>query len=338
MSQANNPVVKPEINKPTLTKAANENKLFAHDVQQGLSAEPKRLSSKYFYDKNGDRIFQAIMDMPEYYLTRSEFEILDKQKEVFLQLFSQRKEPFNLIEFGAGDGLKTKLLLRHFSEQQAPFRYIPIDISGHVLQLLVNDLKEQLPAVAVEPLQDDYFLALNRLSKTNNNRNVVLFLGSNIGNFTEEEAIRFLKAMGESLNPGDLALVGFDLKKNPEVIRKAYNDPAGITRAFNLNLLSRINRELKADFDLDKFMHYPSYDPLSGEARSYLISRVDQKVHIGSLQQAFCFKVWEPIHVEISRKYDTATIEKYAAKAGFVVKEFFYDRNRFYVNALWEKK
>lgn len=167
---------------------------------------------------------------------------------------------------------------------------------------------------------------------------MVLFLGSNIGNFAEEEAIRFLTAMAENLYSGDLALIGFDLKKDPDVIRKAYNDQAGVTRAFNMNLLSRINRELKADFELNAFMHYPSYDPVSGEARSYLISRKKQEVHIEYLQQSFCFKAWEPIHVEISRKYDTATIKKYAAAAGFTIKELFYDSRHYYVNALWEKE
>lgn len=329
---------KPAANTSSLVTSAVENKLFAYDVQQGLSTEPKQLSSKYFYDKTGDRIFQAIMHMPEYYLTRSEYEILDLYKEEMLVLFNNRTSSFNLVEFGAGDGLKTKLLLQHFSQQKANFKYVPIDISGHVLQQLVKDLKQQLPHLAVEPLQDDYFMALNRLSKTTKARNVVLFLGSNIGNFTEEEAIRFLKAMGKDLNPGDLALIGFDLKKDPQLILKAYNDSAGITRAFNLNLLSRINRELNGNFDLDKFQHYPTYDPASGEARSYIISKMAQQVYIGSLKQTFHFEAWEPIHVEISRKYDTATIQKYAAKTGFAVKQLFYDSHHYYINALWEKK
>ena len=338
MRDQNYSTVKSETRKPTLTKTDNENKPFSHDVQEGLSSNPKHLPSKYFYDQKGDLIFQEIMQMPEYYLTRSEYEILDRYKEQFLDLFSKNGTHFNLIEFGAGDGLKTKLLLRHFSEQESSFRYIPIDISEHVLLILTDELKKELPTLKVEPLQDDYFLALNRLSKSSNGRNVVLFMGSNIGNFTEEEAIRFLKAMGENLKTGDLALIGFDLKKDPEVIRKAYNDQAGITRAFNLNLLARINRELKADFNLDQFQQYPSYDPISGEARSYLISKKEQDVYIGSLQQTFHFKAWEPIHVEISRKYDIATIEQYAAKAGFAIKKLFYDKEHFYVNALWEKE
>jgi L-histidine N-alpha-methyltransferase len=311
---------------------------FAQDVQQGLASDPKRLSSKYFYDKDGDELFQAIMKMPEYYLTRSEFEILEMNKEPLLDLFLNSRGRFNLIEFGAGDGLKTKILLRHFVEQQADFRYVPVDISGNVLQGLEKDLKEELPELKVEPIEDDYFRALERLTQTADRRNIVLFLGSNIGNFSEQQAIRFLTELGNGLNGGDLILVGFDLKKDPELIRSAYNDPAGITRAFNMNLLKRINRELGGRFDLQKFQHYQMYDPVGGEARSYLISKEAQEVYIEGLAQTFYFKAWEPVHVEISRKYEPETIETYASESGFGLVRHFYDCKHYYVNSLWEKK
>ena len=314
------------------------NQQFARDVAEGLSAVPKRLSSKYFYDEEGDKIFQAIMAMPEYYLTRSEFEILETNKKIFLELFKNGSGRFNLIEFGAGDGLKTKILLRHFTEQQTDFQYFPIDISGNVLKLLEDDLKKSLPELKVEPMQEDYFKALGRLKETTDRRNVVLFLGSNIGNFTEGEAISFLTELGENLNKGDLILIGFDLKKNPERIRDAYNDKAGITRAFNLNLLKRINKELGGEFDLDKFQHYQMYDPVSGEARSFLMSRQKQEVKIKAVEKSFQFGAWEPVHVEISRKYDIPTIEKYARESGFAAQQLFYDCRHFYVNSLWEKK
>lgn len=337
MIQEAHSTVRQPVRESSLPSIADERKQFAHDVQVGLSSRPKRLPSKYFYDETGDRLFQEIMHMPAYYLTRLEYTILDQYKGELLCLFNGKGDSFNLIEFGAGDGLKTKLLLQHFSEQKAPFRYIPIDISGHVLQVLVRDLEQQLPDVTVEAVQRDYFQALSHLSKKTPARNVVLFLGSNIGNFAEEEAIRFLTAMGENLNGGDLALIGFDLKKNPELILQAYNDPAGITRSFNLNLLARINKELEASFALDKFQHWPTYDPESGEARSYLVSTTAQQVSIGALKQTFQFKAWESIHVEISRKYDTATIRRYATKAGFIVKQLYYDQDQYYVNALWER-
>ncbi len=311
---------------------------FAKDVAEGLSASPKKLSSKYFYDEEGDRIFQAIMAMPEYYLTRSEFEILETNKKLLLDLFRNGSGRFNLIEFGAGDGLKTKILLRYFTEQGTDFQYIPIDISGNVLNLLVSDLEQALPELQVEPMQDDYFKALSRLKETSDRRNVVLFLGSNIGNFNEAQAISFLTKLGENLSKGDILLVGFDLKKDPERIRDAYNDKTGITRAFNLNLLNRINKELGGEFNPDKFQHYQMYDPVSGEARSFLISRQQQEVKIKALEQSFRFEAWEPVHVEISRKYDIPAIEKYAKESGFAVKQYFYDCRHFYVNALFQKK
>lgn len=314
------------------------NTQFAQDVKEGLSAFPKRLSSKYFYDKEGDRIFQAIMDMPEYYLTRSEFEILERNKEELLELFKNSSGRFNLIDLGAGDGFKTKILLKHFVEQKTDFRFMPIDISHNVLKLLIDDLKEHLPDLQVNGICDDYFTALSKIQQTAERRNVVLFLGSNIGNFSEEEAKSFLKKLGENLNAGDLVLIGFDLKKDPELIRNAYNDTTGITRDFNLNLLKRINGELDGNFDLQKFQHYQMYNPQSGEARSFLVSREKQQVHVKKLDQVFEFQAWETIHVETSRKYDLATIHQYAAYAEFSNHHFFYDHRNYYVNALWMKK
>ncbi|CAN5414245.1 L-histidine N(alpha)-methyltransferase [soil metagenome] len=313
------------------------NTTFSEDVNAGLSQDPKRLSSKYFYDKKGDEIFQAIMKMPEYYLTRSEFEILEWNKDALLNFFKNHTGRFHLIEFGAGDGLKTKILLKHFLAEQTEFSYIPIDISENILELLVNDLRTNLPLIKVEAICNDYFQALHQLKETTDRRNVVLLLGSNIGNFSENEAIDFLTHLGDNLNAGDLLLIGFDLKKDPEVILEAYNDQSGITRSFNINLLERINRELGGNFDLEQFKHFPLYDPVLGEARSYLISKKRQTVYIATLDKSFEFKAWEPMHVEISRKYDLETVSKYAEKARFKVVKNFFDQNNYYLDSLWEK-
>lgn len=322
---------------PPTPKPAVEYSAFARDVVEGLSSNPRRLPSKYFYDKRGDALFQAIMNMPEYYLTRSEFEILELHKEVLQRLFEKGSGSFNLIEFGAGDGFKTKILLRHFTQAGVDFKYLPIDISENVLEILTRDLRKSIPNLKVEGICDDYFQALNQLSQTADRRNVVLFLGSNIGNFSEAEAISFLSQLAAGLNPGDMILIGFDLKKDPEQILAAYNDKAGITRAFNMNLLRRINEELGGDFDLGKWKHYPQYDPVSGEARSYLVSCTKQTVYLEDLNESFHFKAWEPVHVEISRKYDLETIGRYAAAAGFRVQENFFDCKHYYTNSLWEK-
>lgn len=318
-------------------RVAGANSQFARDVQEGLSARQKRLSSKYFYDKRGDALFQAIMNMPEYYLTRSEYEILQMHKEILQKFFQNGSGHFNLIEFGAGDGFKTKILLQHFMEAGVDFKYLPIDISENVLDILTKDLRQSIPGLAVEGICNDYFKALNQLSQTADRRNVVLFLGSNIGNFAEAEALNFLSKLADGLNTHDLILIGFDLKKDPKQILAAYNDHTGITCAFNMNLLRRINEELGGDFDPQKWEHYPLYDPVSGEARSYLMSRQKQEVHISALNQTFSFEAWEPVHVEISRKYDLKTISRYAQSSGFQVVENFFDCKHYYTDSLWEK-
>lgn len=309
---------------------------FANDIAEGLSREPKKLSSKYFYDKKGDELFQAIMRMPEYYLTDCEYSILKDQKSEILQAIG--RTDFELIELGAGDGYKTKVLLEYLLEEDIPFVYRPIDISRNVLDVLQADLHQSWPELTVRPLRGDYFRMLEQLQSEDGHRKVVLFLGANIGNYTRKEALRFLENLRKQLDPEDLLLIGFDLKKDPDTILSAYNDPAGITAAFNLNLLTRINRELGGNFDLDQFSHWETYHPITGEAKSYLISRCDQEVTISALDRTFHFTAWEAIDVELSLKYDPREIEALARAAGFQVAEHFYDDRNYFVDSLWRVK
>lgn len=306
---------------------------FARDVQAGLSRKPKKLYSKYFYDQRGDELFQNIMRMPEYYLTGSEHSIFSARGADILEAIG--REAFELIELGAGDGYKTKVLLSCFLQQGVAFEYRPVDISQNVLNHLQNDLREEWPQLPVRPLNGDYFKVLGQLKDEESKRKVVLFLGANIGNYTRQEAQSFLSELRDQLTPGDLLLIGFDLKKDPAIILRAYNDPAGVTAAFNLNLLARINRELSADFDLDKFRHWEAYDPTTGAARSYLVSEQAQVVEIKALQQSFSFEAWEAIDVELSLKYSPREIEELATAAGFALKEHFYDERRYFVDSLW---
>ncbi len=307
---------------------------FAEEVKNGLSSSPKYLSSKYFYNERGDELFQDIMKMPEYYLTRSEYEVFSTHKNTLLELFSAGEKPFQLIEFGAGDGFKTKVLLNHFISSQASFKYSPIDISENVLKELEADLAKSIPALEVETLNDEYFAALDKLEHKGAIRKVILFLGSNIGNFSHEEAIAFLHHLREKLTEDDFMMVGFDLKKDPEVILNAYNDPHGITRSFNLNLLKRMNEELGANFDIPSFKHWPIYNPMTGETKSYLVSTKKQEVFIDALDQSFNFDSWEAIDMEISQKYDHNMIELIAEKAGFSVHQLFHDCKHYFVNAV----
>lgn len=311
---------------------------FAADVLDGLSSTPKFLSSKYFYDERGDAIFQLIMKMPEYYPTDCEFEIFNMQKQEILDKISAGTEKFRLIEFGAGDGMKTKILLRHFVEQGAQFSYSPIDISKSVLKQLEASLADELPDLQVEPLNSEYFDALNSIPNNPNERKVVLFLGSNIGNFTGALADKFLAQLRMGLNQGDMVLIGMDLKKDPQTILQAYNDPTGITRSFNLNVLQRINTELGGDFDIDRFRHWPSYDPITGETKSHLISLKSQDVYIEALGRSFHFDQWEPMQTELSQKYDLNMMNSMAEKAGFSIAHNFFDCKHWFVDSLWTLK
>ncbi len=308
---------------------------FGKDILEGLQANPKRLSSKYFYDEIGDKLFQEIMALDEYYLTRSEYEILDTYKDEILEIIS-KEEGFNFFELGAGDGYKTKLLLRHFIDRKVDFTYFPIDISGNVLEELKTALSLEIPSLKVDPLEGDYFKMLSNISSENGVHKLILFLGSNIGNFSKEGATGFLKLLRQSLTVGDFFLLGVDLKKHPEVVLKAYNDSKGVTKAFNLNLLDRINQTLEANFDKDTFLHSPSYDPATGECRSYLLSKEEQTITLPVLGESIHFGKWEPIHMEISKKYDIKELESLAKESGFEVVKHFTDSKGFFVDSLWQ--
>ncbi len=226
---------------------------FKEDIAAGLNADQKYLPSRYFYDAEGDKIFQEIMKMPEYYLTKAEFEILSTQAEDILAAIKANGREFDLVEFGAGDGYKTKILIEKLIAAGANFRYIPIDISKDVLVNLKADFQKLFPHLEIRPENSEYFQALEEINNKSQNPKVVLFLGSSIGNFREDSTVKFLNGLNNKLNKGDYAFIGFDLKKNPKIILDAYNDKQGITKSFNLNLLKRINRELGADFDIRCF-------------------------------------------------------------------------------------
>lgn len=306
---------------------------FAGDVLSGLTSDPKHLPSKYFYDEKGDKIFQQIMAMPEYYLTNCEFDNFIKNKAEILAFATETD--FDLIELGAGDGTKTKILLQYLTEQAADFRYLPIDISAHALRELAADLEENMPAVKVETQQGDYFEVLENLKNIGTRPKLVLFLGSNIGNFSKTQAVDFLQKMHAALSPGDLLLIGADLKKDPAVIRLAYNDPAGITAAFNLNLLERMNRELGANFLIKNWKHWETYNPATGETKSYLVSKCDQTVHISALHRSFDFAAWEAVWVELSQKYSLSELENLAESAGFRTKKHFLSDGNYFTDSLF---
>ncbi|MEP1956913.1 MAG: L-histidine N(alpha)-methyltransferase [Algoriphagus sp.] len=311
---------------------------FAQDVMLGLNSNPKTLPSKYFYDAKGDKLFQQIMALPEYYLTRKEYEILEGQHRQILAEIVSLQKPFNLVELGAGDGMKTKILLRYLTDRKIEFTYYPVDFSGSVLVELEESLAEEFPTLEVHPIQDTYRDSLKKQVWEDGKPNLILFMGANLGNFGVEEAKNIIDHLRVGTKKGDLVLIGFDLKKDPQTILNAYHDEQGVTREFNLNLLDRINRELDADFDRDSFVHWPIYNPVSGECRSYLVSQKAQTVTIGALNQTFYFEAFESIFTEISKKYSLSEISHLAALGGFEVMGNFVDSEGYFADVLWVKK
>jgi L-histidine Nalpha-methyltransferase len=320
----------------TTTLAARRSANFYRDVLDGLRAEHKHLSSKYFYDEIGDKLFQQIMACPEYYPTRSELEILQHQSGKMARFFMEQSTGFDLIELGPGDASKSWFLLRELQRERAPFTYYPIDISSQVIGWLEDRLPATLPGIRVQGLNGEYLEKMHQVSTFSSNRKIVLFMGANIGNMNIQQATQFCRQLHDQMQPGDLLLIGFDLKKHPRTILDAYNDRQGITRDFNLNLLRRINRELNADFELEQFEHYPVYEPGTGACKSYLISRIAQDVHIGD--KTIAFRENEPIFMEISQKYSLEETELMAAQAGFEPVHTFFDTKKWFADTIWQRQ
>ncbi len=299
---------------------------FAAHVAQGLCRAPKALSSMYFYDEAGSQLFQQIMGLPEYYPTRAEYGIFAAHGPAIAAALdpAEAPGPFALVELGAGDGLKTKLLLHELLATADDFTYVPVDISPSALEGLAASLAAELPALRTTPIATDYATALAQLA-ARPGRKAVLFLGSNIGNFAPTDRAAFLAQLAAPLGALDRLLIGFDLQKDPRRIRAAYDDAQGVTAAFNLNLLARIKRELGADFDLAHWQHYTDYDPLTGAVRSFLVSTRAQAVRVEALEQTFPFAAWEVIHTENSYKFTLPQVAGLAAAASLRVVDTFTD-------------
>lgn len=293
---------------------------FLEEVKKGLKNHPKQLSSKYFYDEKGSRIFQEIMDMPEYYLPRAESEIIETQSSRLAKLLDTSS--LEVLELGAGDGRKMVHFLAELQEQIPDLKYVPLDISGSILEENSKNVHALLPNLEVESFSGDFFQTLPHATRQKERR-LVVFAGSNIGNFRREAAIKFLTWIKSNLISGDFLVLGVDLKKNPKTILQAYNDPAGITKRFNLNLLHRINRELGGDFKVEAFDHYATYHPITGAAESFLVSLEKQVVSLDG--EHFTFQKDEVIQTEISQKYDLSLLEVYAQQSGYRIKETYTD-------------
>lgn len=316
------------------TTGTIEESTLAKDILVGLSSDKKFIPSKYFYDEKGSMLFNKITRHKDYYLTNCELEILENNKGKLATIFAEK--PFNLIELGPGEGIKSRIIIDEFLQKNLDFNYFTIDISRKYLKQIVKQFNQELPKLKLMALNSDYFSGLHWLSLHSKRRNVVLFLGSSIGNFNVENTKVFLKNIWQDLHHDDYLLIGFDLRKDLDTLINAYNDSDGITRAFNMNLLQRLNRELAADFKIENFTHHATYNVYSGAMESYLISLKKQTVTFKALHKSFDFDEFEPIHVEFSYKYLLSQIEEFAQNAGFKIVNNFTDTHNYFVDSLWQ--
>jgi dimethylhistidine N-methyltransferase len=263
---------------------------FADDVLAGLCATRKRIPSKYFYDELGSALFDAITLLPEYYLTRAETEIL---RQWGWEIVRAVGSPIEFLELGSGSAVKTRILIEEALRVQRTLRYSPIDISGEALRASAQALIASYPALSVTAYEGDYVSILHTTQLRRNGKVLALFMGSNVGNYTPPAATELLCAIARSLKPGDGLLLGADLKKDPQMLHLAYDDPTGVTAAFNKNLLSRINRELGGTFDLHDFAHVAFYDAARGCVVSALEARRTHKVRIEALDVTVAFSQGE---------------------------------------------
>jgi L-histidine N-alpha-methyltransferase len=306
---------------------------FAHDVRRGLTAPAKWLPPRWFYDDLGSSLFDAICFLPEYYVMRAEAEVLASFRTEMAASFGPHGR---LIELGSGMARKTRLLLDVITERQPDLEYVPVDIDAAMLERSGRDLLREYPALRVTAISSDFSRPSRPLSllPATRARTIVLFLGSTIGNLSPAEAVTMLRDLRSALQPGDALLLGADLRKARSILEPAYDDALGVTAAFNLNLLGRINRELGGTFDLGAFRHRASYDEVHGRIEMHLISTRVQRVRIDALDLEIAFAEGESIHTESSYKHDDTTLRALADAAGFGVERTWKDARGWFADVL----
>jgi dimethylhistidine N-methyltransferase len=294
--------------------SANARESFAEDAREGLTATQKTLKPKYFYDALGSLLFEAICHLPEYYLTRAETEIFER---CAAEIVARLPAPITVVELGSGSSVKTRLLIEAILARQSELCYQPIDISETILEQSAKQLLEDYPGLRITAHAADYTRGVSSIARKDGERVLALFLGSNIGNYTPDEARELLGQMRGALRTGDGLLLGADLKKSRDALEAAYDDALGVTAAFNLNLLLRINRELDADFDIRRFKHRAIFNEERSRVEMHLVSLARQTVNIRGPGLAVEFQKDETIHTENSYKYDLEMLAALAEASGF---------------------
>ena len=313
----------------TLRRVASGDRTFGDEVRAGLTAVQKSIPPRYFYDDLGSSLFEAICNLPEYYPTRSETEVLQKHGRDIAKAAGDVRR---IVEFGSGSGRKTRLLIDQFKDD---LEYVPIDIDPHSLEKAGRELLADYASLKVNAICSDFSRPSRVLAASSGaGPSLVIFLGSTIGNFHPRDAVGLLADARRVLQAGDSFLLGADLRKPKNVLDAAYNDALGVTAAFNLNLLQRMNRELGAHFDLHAFAHRAFYDEKQGRIEMHLVSLREQRVHIDSLNLEVSFTEGETIHTENSYKYDAKALEQMAADAGFAIAGKWTDAAGWFVDVL----
>ena len=303
------------------------------DVATGLAQTPKTLPAHYFYDDYGSQLFEQICDLPEYYPTRTEAWIL----QTFADAIAHHTGPCELIELGSGSSTKTRLLLDAYQRLGHPLRYQPIDVSAGILVESAKQLLVDYPTIYVDGLVGTYEQALQALPATAKSHRLVVFLGSSLGNFNPAECDRFFRQVTEVLNPGDFFLLGFDLQKETDVLESAYNDAAGVTAAFNLNMLTHLNRRFEGNFDTNYFQHKAIYNQAESQIEMHLYCQHPHTVTLNKLDLIAEFSQDESIRTEISRKFNLEQMQHYLGVKGLPVVKFWTDPKRWFGIVLCQK-
>ena len=292
------------------------------EVKKGLSSTPKTLPCKYFYDEKGSDLFQKICDLPEYYLTRTETSLLITIAEEIAELIGPGCQ---MIEYGSGSSEKMRIIL---SALTAPKSFTAVDISQEHLLAATNSLARDFPHLKVNAVTADFVKPFKIPALIGNGLRMGFFPGSTIGNFSHEEVIDFLKSTREAVGPKGVMLIGVDLKKDERILRAAYNDSQGVTAAFNINLLARLNRDLGATFKLNQFQHNAYYEAALGRIEMHLVSLMEQSVTLGS--EVITFRKGETIHTENSYKYSQEKFKELSFRAGYKTIKAWTDPNLYF--------
>lgn len=313
---------------PSIKREALATSSVARAALEGLTCRPKYLPSWLFYDQEGSRLFESIMRLPEYYLTRLEHSIFTQHASSIVAA-AAGDEHLSVVELGAGSASKTLLLLRALVARQGSAVYLPVDVSESALDGARRNIQEQLPQVEVQPICSE-FTQEKCLGLSPEGRRLALYIGSSIGNFDTEDAVDLLRWLRSQLQPADAILLGTDMVKPVKPLLAAYNDKAGVTAAFNKNILARLNRELGADFSLSMFDHRAIWNPVAGRMEMHLDSAAEQTVLIEALDRSFHLQRGESIHTENSYKFTPDGVEDLLMRAGFALEQSWYDADRWY--------